>query len=145
MLFYSPAEQHDAGAAEWEATWYMFWLIRLLNVGGSLISPSVSAARDREIRCLMSVYFYTTSQKKREKKILLRQCSVFQVKERFILTASSVRRLSQSYVACFSWSFTFIIWMLASKQTSQSHFEPWVSAFSNHHFISCQQFESRNK
>lgn len=80
----------------------MFWLIRLLNVGGSLISPSVSAARDREIRCLMSVYFYTTSQKKKREKKSSCQCSAFQVKERFILTASSVRRLSRSYVACFS-------------------------------------------
>lgn len=66
MFFFScpPAEQQDAGVAEREATRYMFWLIRLLNVGGSLISPSVSAARDREIHCLMSGYFYTTFQKK---------------------------------------------------------------------------------
>lgn len=145
MFFCSPAEQHDAGAAEWEATWYMFWLIRLLNVGGSLISPSVSAARDREIRCLMSVYFYTTSQEKREKKILL---PVFSISGQGTIHPDCVVGAETQPILCclfLLWSFTVIIWTLASKQTSQSHFEPWVSAFSNHHFFSCQQFQSRNK
>lgn len=125
FFLYPPAEQQDAGAAEWKTTWYMFWLIRLLNVGGSLISPSVSAARDREIRCLMSVYFYTTFPKKRQKILL----PVFSISGQVTIPPDCVVSGWTHPVLCCPFllsCFKLLSWMLLSKPVS--HFKPYISA-----------------